>query len=278
MKNPNEYVVARKFLEKAYTFIKRDILIDLSYKTLATMKTFKIFLSISTLYFMSIIVGDNLQKYQVNTDYFSFALVGVVFSNFLSVGLNKFSEKLRASMNEGSLETMFVSPTPPILIILFSCVWGFLLESIHVIIALCLGIGMFGVQLANPNYGGVFIILVLTIIAFSGIGLISASIILVTKKGDPVSAIVTHLSILLGGTVFPVAVLPEFLQKISYILPITHSLNALRMALLEGASIYELTPQLITLAAFSLILFPIGIWVCNLMTQKAKMVGSLASY
>jgi len=43
----------------------------------------------------------------------------------------------------------------------------------------------------------------MTIISFSSFGIISASFVMVLKRGDPISSIFTSVSGILGGTVLP---------------------------------------------------------------------------
>lgn len=263
---------------KIYAFIKRDMLIDLSYKLVFAFKFFRAFLAVCSVYFLSIIVGDGLERFNEYSDYFSFALLGIAFSELLNTGLNSFTKKMRSFMSEGSLEAMFGTPTQPTQLIIFSCLWQFLFESLNIFLTLFFGIVIFGAQFSNPNYLGMIVILILTIFAFSGLGLISASIILVIKRGDPINWMFTQLSLLLGGTLFPVTILPQPLQALSYLLPITHSLHAIRKALLQGVAFGELTIHILALIAFSIIIFPIGIWMCGLMARKTKMIGDLSTY
>ncbi len=57
--------------------------------------------------------------------------------------------------------------------------------------------------------------LVLTIAAFSGLGLLSATAIVLLKKGDPIELLIGSTSSLLGGAFFPVVVMPEWLQGLA---------------------------------------------------------------
>lgn len=69
---------------------------------------------------------------------------------------------------------------------------------------------VFGVNLGNGNYLGVLVVLILTIVAFSGLGIMAASFIMVTKRGDPVTTLVGGVGLLLGGVYYPVELLPSW--------------------------------------------------------------------
>ena len=122
------------------------------------------------------------------------------------------------------------------------------------------------------------LILVLTIITFSSLGIIAASFIMVLKRGDPVTWLFSTLSSLLGGVYYPISVLPPWLQRLSYLLPITYSLRAMRLALLQGYPFTALVPDIAVLVIFSLILLPLSLLTFRYAVHRAKVDGSLTHY
>lgn len=119
------------------------------------------------------------------------------------------------------------------------------------------------------------LVLALTVASFAGLGAISAEFTLLFKRGDPVSGLVGGLSRFLGGVYFPVAIFPGWLQKVSYLLPLTHSLEAMRLALLKGASVSALRTHLAVLALFAVVLTVSGLAFFRMALRKAMKDGSL---
>lgn len=70
-------------------------------------------------------------------------------------------------------------------------------------------------------------------------------------------------AILFGGVLFPITILPNWLQKISYLLPITYSLRAIRHALLQSYSFQALSFDILMLALCSVVLLPLSIYAFN---------------
>jgi ABC-2 type transport system permease protein len=132
--------------------------------------------------------------------------------------------------------------------------------------------------MSNANLVGALITLILTIICFSSLGIISASFIMVLKQGDPINWVFSALSGLLGGVFYPITVLPQWLQMFSYILPITYSLNAMRLALLQGYSLEALAPDILALMLFSVVMLPFSILAFRYAVRRAKVDGSLTQY
>jgi len=267
-------------LQKILAFLKRDFRTELSYRLAFFMRFFGIFFSVAIFFFISKLFGTAVNPYlsAYGGDYFSFVLIGIAFSGFLGTGLNTFSSSISSAQSQGTLEAMLVTPTRLSSIIIFSSFWNFLFTSINVLVYLLFGALIFGVDLSRANLFPALLIIFLTVTAFSGLGIISASFIMVLKRGDPVNWLFGSISSLMGGTYFPIAVLPAWLQKFSYLFPIFYSLRAMRHALLQGYSIASLAPDILALAAFSGIIIPLSILVFKYAVKRAKIDGSLVTY
>jgi len=267
-------------LRKAWAFFWKDFITEASYKFAFIAQLFGIFFSTMTLFFMSRLLGTAslpaLRPY--GGDYFSFVLIGIAFASYLHVSLRSFQSCIREAQLLGTLEALLVTQTGIPAIILFSSIYSFAWTSLRVVLYLLLGVLVLGVKLAGANYLGALLILFITIIAFSSFGVISASFTMVMKKGNPVNWIFNNLSWLLGGVFYPVAILPGWLQKISYILPITYSLEGMRLALLKGCRTSELLPSIFPLLIFTVIVLPTSLLAFAYAVKRAKAEGSLTQY
>jgi len=266
--------------KKAFSFIIRDLIIETSYKLEFFLRLFFILFSILTFYFIAKLVGGAGLQYlePYGGDYFSFVLIGIAFSGYLTTALRGFSESIRGEQMMGTLEAMLVTPTNTSVIITLSALWSFIFTSFRVLIYLLIGVFLLNVNMSNANLFAAMVILILTIICFSSIGIISASFIMILKRGDPINMLFMGTSELFGGVLFPITILPGWLQNISHILPITYSLSGMRHALLQGYSLHALAPDIIALAVFSLVLVPLGILAFTFAVKKAKVDGSLVQY
>jgi ABC-2 type transport system permease protein len=188
------------------------------------------------------------------------------------------SSSIREGQKLGTLEALLVTQTEIPTIIVSSSLYSFLWASFKVAVYLFLGIVLFGIDIGHANLAGAFLILILTITSFISFGIISASFVMVLKKGDPVGWLFTSLSALLGGLYYPVSVLPDWLQHLSYLLPVTYALEGMRLALLKGYSFHELFPNIIALVLFSCIMMPLSIVIFGYAVKRAKKEGSLTHY
>jgi ABC-2 type transport system permease protein len=267
-------------MRKITAFIKRDFAIELSYRFAFILRLVKIFVSVLTFYFIASLFGKNASAYlaEYNGEYFPFVLIGIAFYEYFFMSLYSISQTIREEQMMGTLESMLTTPTRASTIIIGSSVWDFIFTSLSVFVYLLLGAFFFNVNFSGANLTSAFIILALTIMSFAGIGIISAAFILIFKKGDPVTWLISVFFGLLGGVYYPVKILPGFLQKCAYLLPITHSLDGLRLSILKGYGFMELLPNIKVLAIYSFIFLPISVMVFKLAIKKSKDDGSLVHY
>ena len=261
-------------------FIRRDFLITISYRAQFLLHFLDILITTSLFYYIALLFGKNATTYleSYGGDYFSFVLIGIAFSRYLQFGLSSFSNTVRRDQMTGTLEALLVTPIKISNMILYSSIWNFLYTSIQVLIYLVLGAFLFGVNINNANMAGALVILFLTIIAFSSLGILSASFVLLFKEGDPINYIFRSASQLFGGVYFPISILPQWMQYFSYIMPITYSLDGMRLAILKGYTIQALGYNIIALSLFSIVLLPISIIVFKYAVKRAKIDGTLVQY
>ena len=86
------------------------------------------------------------------------------------------------------------------------------------------------------------------------------------------------LASLLGGVYYPITVLPDWLQLLSRLVPVTYALRAMRLALLQGAPFAELIPDILALAFFAVLFLPLSLVAFRYAVQRARVDGSLTHY
>ena len=129
--------------------------------------------------------------------------------------------------------------------------------------------------MSNRISGGGFL---LAVVVMSGFGLISAGIIMISKIGDPLSLVWTAVNTLLIGAVFPVTVLPDWMQQVSRVLPNTHALTGLREGMLNHASLASQSSEVFSVLVFCAITVPLGVVIFRLGFERARAQGTLAQF
>ncbi len=260
-------------------FLKRDFLIEVSYRTSFILQILGIVSTVFIFYFVAHIVDAPPTTPGLDgLPYWPYILVNLAFFSFLSSSILSFANKIRTEQTTGTLEAMLVSPMAVSSIVLGSALWDFLMASLKALVYLLIGWLWFGIVIHPEGMLSGLIVLVLMVMSFSGIGILSAAFVLYMKRGDPITFLMTSGSALLGGVFFPVEAMPPFLQAASRLLPITYGLRAMRRALLLGSPLSELLPDLRALLIFTIVLLPLGVFGFRWAVRRARLEGSLVQY
>jgi len=231
-----------------------------------------------TFYFLSkLIVGSPI--FGVNgrhVPYFDYVAVNLAFLRFAATAIGSFQRAVRGDQMLGTIEAMLVTPTSLPLLVVSSAIWAFALTILQM--ALFLGCAaLLGLDLRHVELVTVVVFLILTVFALAPLGIISAATVMIFKQAAPTTALVGGFAALLSGTLFPVSKLPVFLQALSWLLPITHSLNGLRGGI-GGASAFAFRGDAVWLTVMGAISLPFSLWIFSKAVRRAKMDGTLGDY
>ncbi|HEX4076895.1 MAG TPA: ABC transporter permease, partial [Candidatus Acidoferrales bacterium] len=125
------------------------------------------------------------------------------------------------------------------------------------------------------NWPGALAVLLASILAFSGLGILSAAYQILFKRGNPAKWLLLGISGLVGGMMYPVSVLPGPLQIVARLIPVTYSLEGMRAALLAGAPWRDLLPSIAALLIFAAVLIPLSFAVFAWALRRTKITGTL---
>ena len=257
-------------LEKIYYFMKRDIISFSTYKTnILLMVGTALFGALSFAYLGSSATSQSvLQMYNMNLT--TYLVIGLAFSTYLNQALTL----VQKTINPWALEEVLVSPTGLATFIVGSSLWGFIWSTAVVVVYLGIGVFFFGVSL-SVNILGTLIVLALGIGTFLGFSMIGAGILILTKQGDPVTALITIATSLFGNVLFPPQIMPAALQAISYVIPQYYFFTSIRL-MLTGWSIQMILPDLLILALECAIIVPLGYAVYSWCLKTARKNGTLS--
>ncbi len=261
-------------------FLLRDLRIELSYKLSFILQILGIFPAVLMFYFLSRLVGDAasgpLQAY--GGAYFPFVLIGIAVQNYFSSALSSYSASLRESQLSGTLEAVLCTPVSTGTFLFGSALYAFVFNGLRILVYLAFGCFLAGSILSPVHVPGALLVILLSIVAFSGMGILSAAFILVFKKGDPLNWFFTVISWLLGGVYYPVSILPDWLQTVAGLIPMTHSLEALRILLLGQGTLGDVTGHLSALALWGVIGIPLSCGCFLIALRRARNTGTLGHY
>ena len=263
-----------------------NLKIFLSYKTWVITETMSTVASIIMYSFMGLQVDAGrmaLAGYE-GVDWLSFALIGIATANYLWMCMSRISHSLQHEIREGTLEPIVSSPINMGSYIIGLSLRGFIVSCYFMLGTILIGVFILNAQLI-VNLGTIMsfiVVLILMVISYVGIGVTAAGVILVYKKGDPLTFLFASITEFLGGVLFPLKYLEAYppLWFIAWLMPYTYALDAARKVLLKGMIISHpsILLSLSVLIAYSLIFIPLGLKVFRWGYDRIRDEGTVASY
>lgn len=267
-------------LSTPYAFFKRDFLIAASYKSAFVAEVVGILGKVVTFYFVGEVFGGyvspDLAAYDNN--YFAFLIIGIALMDFMRASLEIFDTSIRESQLMGTLEIVLLSPIRLSSMLLYSSLWMYVFTVMKFLVYLLFGALLFDLNMGNADPWAAVVFLTLSILCFAPIGIISATITLIFKRGVWFRSMVQGIFFLLGGVAFPISVLPEWLSQISYYIPMTHCVEGMRQSLLRGEPLAALHENIVFLLLFAAVAIPLSLLTFHLGVARTKGQGTLTHY
>jgi ABC-2 type transport system permease protein len=268
------------FVRYLRAFVRRELMATAAYRTTLAIRGFTFVMAVVSLVFFSRFVASaanpHLARYGGN--YLAFSIVGLLVAELQHVALTGLAQRVRTAQVMGVLEAELSTPAAHWIVLGVPPIYEFGTAALRSAAYLVLASLLFGVRFHNVNAVSVAVVVPLIVAAFGGLGLLTAATTMLVRRINPLAAVLGALSVLLSGVIYPVSILPTWLQAVSRMLPMTHALEALRGALLTGASLGALRSYLLALAGFAVILIPAGLGAFIYSLRRARLDGSLTHY
>jgi ABC-2 type transport system permease protein len=216
----------------------------------------------------------------VGNDYYTFATIGLIVTATMGSALRVFSIELDVAVDQGRFETLLTEPIRWRILPFAIAGWP-MLEAMVAAITMSLTALLLGADVELTGVPLAIVVLLLGIAASHAVGLVAASVKLLSRRADPVTTIYLLAATLFSGNVYPLELLPEPLRLISYLLPQTYVIGAIRSALMpDNASLSGPTglDAIIPLVVFVVVIYGFGLWLYGRSLNLARKMGLLASY
>ena len=264
-------------LRELWLFFWRDLSIARTYRTVFVLEAIEALFGAAMFYYVARFVDTPALQRSLpqGGSYFAFSLVGFVFLDYLNAALDTFDRNLEEARDTGTLEHLLVTQASLPVFVAGSAIYPFAATTLRIVVYLTWGAALFGFPLRAANWLAVFMVLLVTLLAFSGLGILSASYLLLFKRGNPAKWFFLGVSSVAGGMLFPVSILPDWLQFVARLNPVTYALDAMRASLLGGAGVAALWRPLATLLLFAAVLLPLSMSVFAWSLRRTKITGTL---
>jgi ABC-2 type transport system permease protein len=266
-----------RIFREVWLFFWRDLSIARTYRTVFILEAVEALFGAAMFYYVARFVDTPAlqQALPQGGSYFAFSLVGFVFLDYLNAALDTFDRGLEEARDTGTLEHLLITQTSLPVFVAGSAIYPFVATTLRIVIYVAWAAALFGFPLHAANWLAVSAVLLVTLLAFSGLGILSASYLLLFKRGNPAKWFFLGVSSVAGGMLFPVSILPTWLQIVARLNPVTYALDAMRASLLGGANVAALWRPLGILLFFAAVLLPLSMSVFAWSLRRTKITGTL---
>jgi ABC-2 type transport system permease protein len=207
--------------------------------------------------------------------YFAFALVGIVLTVVITAASTSLAMRIREEQLTGTLEALVVQPLGSFELAVGLVGFPFLFAMVRALAYLAIAWAWLDVDFARADWSGVALVFFSAGLALTSLGIALGAIVLVIKRGDVLASLAVFALGLISGALFPISVLPGWLEPLAKIAPMRFAFDGLRSALYRGNGWGE---DVVVLGLLGVLTLPLSIWIFDRSLRFAERKGSLAQY
>ena len=267
---------AVSLLEKSLAVARRDLLTALRYRSSFPFQVVALAAEIAGLFYLAQAVGAGFRPEGV--PYFPFLVVGSGFLGLAVAGVQAFASSVQEAQVTGMFEILASGSTPAVTVVILnalSVLSGRLLMMAAYVAA---GLALARAAVGWSGAGAFLLLLALSLLITVALGIMAAAAQIAFQKGSLVSWLVGTWMGVFSGVMFPIAVLPHPLQKLALLFPLGPAIPAMRLALLSGAPLRQMSDAVLRLAVDCLFLLPASLGLFAWVMQRARLRGTLSFY
>jgi ABC-2 type transport system permease protein len=265
---------------KLPAFVRRDLLVSLSYRTAFVGDILGLLSQGLLFYFLGKMVGTNdVPEYGGEpTSYLAFAAIGVAVGVYLQFALTRVAAAIRQEQLQGTLESVLATPTAPGTVQLGLVVFDLLYVPVRTFVFLGAMTLVFDLAFHAAGIAPALVYLLAVTPFVWGLGVLGAAAILVFRRGAGIAALIGGLVALASGAYVPVGILPPWVQSIAEWNPLAIALDGMRSALLAGPDWGDAAADLALIVPCSVIALLVGLAGFRTALRHERVRGTLGIY
>jgi ABC-2 type transport system permease protein len=269
----------RRLLGVSRALVRIGWLNTIAYPMAFFINQFAELLPVITFAFVEELVGG--QKGQlVGGDYYTFAVIGLFCIRLTGAGMTDFASYVSGIVSNGQMEMLLVEPIHWKLLPYALAQWVIAQRALATVAVVFVSIAL-GAHYDASGWPAAIGILILGIGANMSIGIAAVSIRILAKRSDPVIVLYQLSALIFAGATFPVALLPDAIRWIRWLLPHTYVIDAVRHVLMPAADqlpSVSLRTCVFALVAVNVVGHPLALWLYGRMLEQGRKLGVLSGY
>ncbi len=189
-----------------------------------------------------------------NLTQFDYTFSGLLGFSILSLGIFGLANAFPSDKKTGALRRMRATPLKSSQLVLATLINYTVIGMLSLALMLIVGLLFFDFNMRG-SYLNLGLFSLMSIIVMFGFGLAIGGWAKNENQSAPLSNLIAFPLMFLSGTFFPRFIMPEWLQGVTGFLPLTPIVDGLRYILTEGQTLLNLGPQLLIMAAWTVVIY-----------------------
>ena len=203
-------------------------------------------------------------------------LIGGVIWAYLGIIFEFLTETVAWERWEGTIEYTFMAPLSRPMYLLGTGVFAVIYGIVRAMLLFGVVALFFDLEMPEANFVSALVLLGIASISFTGIGMMTAVLPLISpEKGAQLGFVAQGMLLVVSGVYYPTSVLPEWMQWVSVISPATYALDGIRDAILAGDGVTEMGDEIWPLLVIGAVAVPLGLLIFRVGERHAKQHGKL---
>jgi len=192
------------------------------------------------------------------TNYFQFVAPGIMAMVVMMSIMTGLPHAISFEREVGTLDGMLAAPVHRMSILGGKVIAQTTRGMLQGVMVLVLSIVLFGVVIQG-SVALVLGLLLLSVFSLVGLGILITSFTSTEETATMIMMTLTFPMMFLSGVFFPLQQMPQFMQIISQLLPLTYAVSALRRVVVLGAGIPAISTDIIILFGFGIVLLSVAL-------------------
>ncbi|HET6781924.1 MAG TPA: ABC transporter permease [bacterium] len=211
------------------------------------------------------------------TDFMAFIVAGWVLSGYVSAVTWGMGFALKNEMDSGVLESNWISPQPPVLLLAGRTIASVLATTVTSLGFGALAVLVFDISLRAQVLPALAIVAPV-VIGLYGFGFIVAGAVLRMRDANTLIDTGNFILGILSGRDYPVRVLPRPLLLISLLLPLTYGYDALRAVIVGTRTLLPLPVEIGVMIVFMVVMVVLGTKTFARLERRCRLEGTLSQH
>ena len=202
-----------------------------------------------------------------------YVVIGNVVQSIAMTTLYAISEQSGTEKHMGTLSSLMQTPASLFCVFLGMSLINIAAGLISSGLSLCYAQFVFGIDLSGADFFSVIVVILMTVLSLAGFGMMIGSIGLRLRTAAILANIFSYIGLLICGVNFPLSYLPEWIQAIASIFPLTYAVKAMRGAS-DGLGLSAISDDLLMMLILGAVYFVISVLLFGMFERKARKLGT----